>query len=240
MRCAETTLISCATPSAVERLGGVAHRLPVGAAAHDDPDQRLRHHCPVSTQFAKSAVSFRNMDGRGAIALGRWPAFSRTRDSSYAAGDRGNSGATWMTACIDMTDPERLLAEIGAAARARSRSSQRARRAARPAGPPGRADRPAQPPRLHAPARRLIARVKRYDDTRGDAVRRHRRPEDDQRHVRPPGRRRGADPGRARCWSAASAGATAWRGIGGDEFGILLEHADEASAQRDRGAAGRP
>jgi hypothetical protein len=27
----------------LERVGGVAHRLPIRATAHDDPDQGLRH-----------------------------------------------------------------------------------------------------------------------------------------------------------------------------------------------------
>ena len=41
----------------VERFGGMAHRLPVGAAAHDDADQRLGHR-PALKQLQKGS-SFR-------------------------------------------------------------------------------------------------------------------------------------------------------------------------------------
>src|SRR5687768_6182227 len=44
---------------AVQRLGGVAHRLPVGPAAHDDPDQRLAH----ASSYENPIGPFRNMIG---------------------------------------------------------------------------------------------------------------------------------------------------------------------------------
>ena len=77
---------------------------------------------------------------------------------------------------------------------------------------------------------RLIARVEPLRHQGRHAVRRRRRVEDDQRHVRPPRRRRGADPGRGPAGAAAFARATSCARIGGDEFGILLENADEKSA----------
>ena len=40
VRCAETTRHSCGTPNRRQHLVGVAHRLPVGLAAHDDGDER--------------------------------------------------------------------------------------------------------------------------------------------------------------------------------------------------------
>ena len=87
---------------------------------------------------------------------------------------------------------------------------------------------------------RLIDRASRYGEASRDAVRRPRRAEDDQRQLRPPRRRRGADPGRAICWPTGVRNSDVVARIGGDEFGILLAHSDEAKAARDGDAAGRP
>ena len=51
VRWAETTRCSNGTSSAVERLGGVPHRLPVGARAHDQPDERRLGHAPTSVRL---------------------------------------------------------------------------------------------------------------------------------------------------------------------------------------------
>ena len=59
---------------------------------------------------------------------------------------------------------------------------------------------------------RLIDRASRYGEHGGDAVRRPRRAEDDQRQLRPQGRRRGADPGRRAAGRRRAPERRAWRG----------------------------
>ena len=51
VRCAETTRHSCGTPNSRQHLVGVAHRVPVRLAAHDDADERLRlRHGAISSR----------------------------------------------------------------------------------------------------------------------------------------------------------------------------------------------
>ena len=53
MRCAETTCFSYGTCERVQRLGRVAHRLPIGAGAHDQAHERLAGHRRLRLDLAR-------------------------------------------------------------------------------------------------------------------------------------------------------------------------------------------
>ena len=101
-------------------------------------------------------------------------------------------------------------------------------------------DRPAESPRLHARARAADRPGQTATGSGGDAVRRPRRAEDDQRQLRPSRRRRGADPGRATCSSSGVRQSDVVARIGGDEFGDPARKRRRRARARDRRAAGRP